>query len=432
MVPETLLKDILFWTLDNNKSTNAGNNQLKDNVLHYACKKGYLPVVKMLVEDRKMSLHEPGLNNLTAAQMALESRDKELLKYMAKSGVKFNTPINWLTQLLDGSNASFGKFLCEANLINMNTKKFGGNTMLHQIVNQILVENKPSDTNTAKLLLENGACPSINDSQGKSPLDLAFELNNTPMVKMIFNYLGNHKTISGPECVCPKEKLAFDTKTTRYLLEAVKNDNTEIVNILIGKGTVNLNVQDPETKKAPIHLANEKVAGFLIANGADIDIQDKNYETSLHMAARNGNKELALILIRNGANAELENEGGKTAQEIANQNQNFDIAEMIIREKTMKKIKQKFNIVSKSNPFKSIDLDFGNTFDANDGKRADGQKECVICFAPKNGTFSFVPCGHAKTCEKCTKAVADSKKPAHERMCPICRTPVNSFMKIIT
>ena len=169
---------------------------------------------------------------------------------------------------------------------------------------------------------------------------------------------------------------------------------------------------------------------WLIANGANVDIQDKNYETSLHIAARNGNKELALILLRNAANTELENESGKTALEIANQNQHFDIAEMIIRERTMKKIQRKFNIVSKSNPFKSVDL--GKSFGVFDGEKQAGLKECVICFGPRNGTFTFLPCGHAKTCEKCSKIVANSEKPAHEKVCPFCRTPVTSFLKIIT
>ena len=54
MVPESMLKDVLFWSLDNSKPNKSKNKQ-KDNILHYACKKGYLPVVKMLVEDRQMS-----------------------------------------------------------------------------------------------------------------------------------------------------------------------------------------------------------------------------------------------------------------------------------------------------------------------------------------------------------------------------------------
>ena len=85
LVPESMLKDVLFWTLDNNeKPTRANNEPPKDNVLHYACKKGYLPVVKMLVEDRKMSLNDPGHNDLLPIHVATESRNLELVKYLRK------------------------------------------------------------------------------------------------------------------------------------------------------------------------------------------------------------------------------------------------------------------------------------------------------------------------------------------------------------
>ena len=425
-----MLKDVLFWTLDNiDKPTRANNEPPKDNVLHYACKKGYLPVVKILVEDRKMSLNDPGHNDLLPIHVATESRNLELVKYLRKKGATFCPKYKklLLQKVLRHTDTSLAKFLLECKAMKVNYKD-GKTNVLHDIVKQCL-GGEISNINLAKLMLENGLCPSSKNPQGKSSLDLAIELNNTPIIKMILEYFGNHKVISDHACLCQNEKIIFKTKSSNYLLKAVKNKNTEIVDLLIKKGA-NVNIQADQTKKAPIHEANDKIAELLIANGANINIQDKIYETSLHIAARNGNKELALILLRNGANTDLENEGGKTAQEIANQNQNFDIAEMIIREKTMKKIQQKFNIMSKSNPFQSIDL--ANSVEVLKDEKQAGRNECVICFGPKNGTFTFLPCGHAKTCEKCSKIVADSEKPAHEKLCPICRTPVTSFLKIIT
>ena len=432
LVPESMLKDVLFWALDNNdKPTGANNEPPKDNVLHYACRKGYLPVVKMLIEDRKMPYNAPGDNNSWPIQVAIESRNVEIVRYLKRNSTKgaLLSPTYgnvFVQMILEQTDTSFAKFLLECKMLPNSTEN-GKKNLLHYIVQQCL-DGGISNANLAKLVLENGLCPSFKDTQGKTSLDIAIELNNTPMVKMIFDYFGNHKAI-GSGCACKNEQLIFKTKSSNYLLQAVRNKNTEIVDLLIKKGA-NVNIQDFQTKKAPIHEANDKIAELLIANGANIDIQDKMYETSLHIAAKNGNKELALILLRNGANTDLENKGGKTAQEIANENQHFDIAEMIIREKTVKKIQQKFDIVSKSNPFQSVDL--GNSVEVLKDEKQAGRNECVICFGPKNGTFTFLPCGHAKTCEKCSKIVADSEKPAHEKLCPICRTPVTSFLKIIT
>ena len=436
MVPESMLKDILFWALDNNnKPTRANNEPPKDNILHYACKKGYLPVVKMLLEDRKMpyNLNAPGGNNLWPTQLAIESRNVELVKYLKSKGSTIC--ISYAKQLVQNmlwqTDTSLAEFLLECNILCANCQWANGkNNILHCIVQQCLGgKDKVSNTNLAKLLFENGSCPSKKNSQGKTSLDLAVELNNIPMVKMILEYFGNHKVIPNHECLCQNEKIIFRTKRSKYLFQAVKNKNTEIVDILIKRGAY-VNIRNFHTKRAPIHEANDKIAEVLIANGANIDIQDPQYETALHIAAKNGDKEKALILLRNGANTELENKNGKTAQEIANENQHFDIAEMIIRERTMKKIQQKFNIVSKSNPFKSIDL--GNSIEVlKDAKCvpkiSKENDSCSVCFEPKNGVFAFQPCGHANACEECCVRITFSED---QQKCPICRSDVRSFQRI--
>ena len=51
-------------------------------------------------------------------------------------------------------------------------------------------------------------------------------------------------------------------------------------------------------------------------------------------------------------------------------------------------------------------------------------KDCVICFKPRNGTFTLVSCGHAKTCETCCNKIVSGSKT-----CPICRSRVTQFMR---
>jgi Leucine-rich repeat (LRR) protein len=49
--------------------------------------------------------------------------------------------------------------------------------------------------------------------------------------------------------------------------------------------------------------------------------------------------------------------------------------------------------------------------------------ECVICLSSTK-THTTVPCGHFVCCEKCSVDLSRSK------VCPICRKPISSLMKI--
>ena len=53
--------------------------------------------------------------------------------------------------------------------------------------------------------------------------------------------------------------------------------------------------------------------------------------------------------------------------------------------------------------------------------------DCIICFNPKNGIFAFIPCGHAMTCENCSRNITESSDKAE---CPTCRQPVTIYQKI--
>ena len=53
------------------------------------------------------------------------------------------------------------------------------------------------------------------------------------------------------------------------------------------------------------------------------------------------------------------------------------------------------------------------------------KKECAVCFGPRIGTFTFLPCGHAKTCETCYKKIVENSGT-----CPICRKKVEQYQRI--
>ena len=53
------------------------------------------------------------------------------------------------------------------------------------------------------------------------------------------------------------------------------------------------------------------------------------------------------------------------------------------------------------------------------------QKNCIVCYDPRNGTFVLQPCGHAKTCETCSLKIVEESK-----ICPMCRSHVSKYQKI--
>ena len=52
-------------------------------------------------------------------------------------------------------------------------------------------------------------------------------------------------------------------------------------------------------------------------------------------------------------------------------------------------------------------------------------KNCVICHEAIQEMFAFQPCGHAKTCKKCTMRILATSQP-----CPMCRRNVTRYQKI--
>ena len=55
------------------------------------------------------------------------------------------------------------------------------------------------------------------------------------------------------------------------------------------------------------------------------------------------------------------------------------------------------------------------------------EKECDVCYGNRNGTFAFLPCGHANACETCCSRIVEGTKK-----CPICRTHVQQYKKIFS
>ena len=167
-----------------------------------------------------------------------------------------------------------------------------------------------------------------------------------------------------------------------------------------------INGQD-DKGNTPLHIVTknceEKSFGYLevmkllIENGALINFKNEDKNMPLHYAKY---KEVAEILLKNGARTDYKNKKGKNPKELSIENKAFDVTEVIIKFETRAQLK-------------AIGRDHNN---------------CNVCYEPKNETFAFLPCGHAKTCENCC---ANILQPANQDpICPTCYQPVTIYQKI--
>ena len=179
-------------------------------------------------------------------------------------------------------------------------------------------------------------------------------------------------------------------------------NNMRVIEVLLQNGAkVDKKNNNNET---PLHYAikenNSKMIELLLQHGANVDEMNGDNETPLHYALRmNGNRKIVELLLQKGANVQLKNKQDKTPKDIVIEQKDLELIVMVheAEKKSLNKPKAKMD------------------------------DDCIICFNPKRGIFAFLPCGHAMTCENCSKStIASSDKPE----CPTCRQPVTIYQKI--
>ena len=91
-------------------------------------------------------------------------------------------------------------------------------------------------------------------------------------------------------------------------LNACRNGQKNIVQILLKKGGIDINKRDAEGNTA-LHYTCMKgyrdIVSMLLKAGADAAIPNNRSETPLHAAARSGNKEILGNLLQGGADLSL-------------------------------------------------------------------------------------------------------------------------------
>ena len=107
--------------------------------------------------------------------------------------------------------------------------------------------------------------------------------------------------------------------------EAIVKGDLTAIQKHIDEGT---DVNEKLNGRAPLHIAtlrgHKKIAEFLIAQGANVNIRDHDGRTPLHYASAQHNMELAQLLIAHGANVNAKDKQGLTILEAAGYQKSSD------------------------------------------------------------------------------------------------------------
>ena len=487
-----LVKELLDWCYDHtfikNLRAKKGN---KDTLLHWACENGKLEIVEYLFEENHATdVNCIGNNDDTPLHKAATNGHNDIVKYLIDKNANIigknkddHTPLTLALGLgpqyegpghLDviktliekgaelNVNDNALEWIIKTGMVryheeNLELAKLaiakGANiiwdyghhrTLLHYLAGfegfsvQIkhgsfrqfsTKEGNPFQVGLTILLLEKGLDINAKDDWSRTPLHTALNERHFEYAKLLVDSgaLLNTEDINGDT---PIETALrnHEIKTAEYLLkkgakipnidialmQASKGNNrfttntsAEVCEFLISLGA-KINCQDDEGN-TPLIAATKSVkdnggvsAGrrfdvveFLIKQGANVRLQNKEMNTALHYV---WTPQFAEILLKHGAETNVKNSKGETPKDISIKNKYHKVTQLFVEYENKRKIEQSEQI------------------------------ECIICFEPKNGTFAFLPCGHAKTCQKCCMNIMHPNN--NFPRCPTCRQPVTMYQKI--
>lgn len=151
-----------------------------------------------------------------------------------------------------------------------------------------------------KTLLSIGSNVNAKDSQGNTPLKMAFNNNRQEAIKYLID---NGADIN-----------ILDQYDRPILLAAIDQRNTKVAEMLINAGA-NINIADIHNN-TPLSLAVEKgnieLIKTLIAKGADVNKKDNFNQSLLSKALFKGNIDVVRLLLENGVDVNERNEKNET------------------------------------------------------------------------------------------------------------------------
>ncbi|XP_014677222.1 PREDICTED: E3 ubiquitin-protein ligase MIB1-like isoform X2 [Priapulus caudatus] len=387
----------------------------------------------------------------TALQAASQNGHAEVVKVLIRHTCDFEIEDKDGDQSVH--HAAFGdeqgviELLARGNA-DLNARNKRRQTALHIAVNK-------GHASVCKTLMELGCHPSLQDSEGDTPLHDAISKKRDDMVAILldhgadvaiannngFNALHHAALRGNPGAMrillskLPRPWVVDEKKDDGYtaLHLAALNNHLEVAELLVQQGKANLDLQNCNLQ-TPLHLAVERqhtqIVRLLVREKCNLNIPDKDGDTPLHEALRHhtlsqlrqlqdmqdvgkllmglgtqgsekkSSASIACFLAANGADLGIKNKKGQTPLDLCPDPNLTKALAKCHKDKTSP-------AMTPSNA-------------ANIRNDQESLEECMVCSDMKRDTI-FGPCGHIATCSLCSPRV---------KKCLMCKEPVQSRTKI--
>ena len=265
--------------------------------LHW-CKRGndVEKAVELVLNDG-LDINTPALSNRTPLLWASLSSSGEFIETLIDLGANVNAqrtddkeaPLT----LSSGWNKFMAVYLLLDHGADANIASADGNSPLHTAVSKGVFD-------ITKLLVEKGSYVNLQNKEGRTPLFLSVKNKHEQLIKLLIE---NEADV----------RIGYkENSTERFYLVRGKNRGRAAWHYIAGE-----QVNEPE------------IINLLVKSGANVNAQDAEGFTPLHMAAIHGNLKIVKKLVDLDADVNIVTTDGKNAAELAHLNEELEIEEYL-------------------------------------------------------------------------------------------------------
>ena len=379
--------DVLNYFFEQGETVKVLEVFAGDPLFHIAMKKGHFEVAKCLIEN-EVPIDGVDQDFMTPLKISVKSGSLEMVKFLISKGANLDHKTCGKTAL--GLAIYNDQFEIATILIeNGASVKYQ-----HEGRNLVDIVMQKENYELAKLLVEKGS-----EFEPELYYKSLFEKSHFYMVKYFIQLETNNHI----------QKVDIFYVMFLYCLKIKRNwskeFSVEFVNYLMENGFQINKKRGMSPIFASVMCEQYEIAKQLIKHGSNINVQEEDKDTALHQAVMIRNNKLCKLLLDYGANYEIRGESNLTPFEMAKIMGLDEIIDLIVEK------------MAPENQLK-------------DGVHVSCIKveDCVICYTPRKEVFMFHPCGHAKTCERCSLKIMH--KSWYNPTCPVCRANITNVKKV--
>ena len=290
---------------------------------HDAAKKDNLKAVKKLLSNRSELLEKSDQYNRTALHSAARYGAVSVSKYLIDRGADLNAKDeNGNTPL------HLASIHCHDEVVELIVNEnIDLNSFNNDGVSPLYLAVIYGNSKTVGLLLSKKADGNIKDKEGNTLLHLAALRGHAEKVREILKFY-------------PEIDNRNDANNTPLLLAVKRPDNAKVIESLLDHGA-GLAMRD-STGRSILHITSKSNMELLIKRGADINAQDKDGNTPLHLILKDllmlkyfhpSLKDKIIMLMKGDADPNLKNKEGMSPMDLAIESGIKEVIDLLKSEK---------------------------------------------------------------------------------------------------